>query len=308
MKRLETCWQACGVEADAEMLEIDAMEDAIAPLDEHTTRIRELITRYQACYHEADKEAELIIGAIGSGQCPKESNERPAQRKKELEDCYQILSRWCEDTAVKDIDLKLGDISAEKLLSYIGKATPLKVWQVERIVDKVTEALERNQSYHMMVFDLREIVPGAHPPGEYYKDESEFLEQTKEIIINDTADGREAEMSLAMAIDMLEPCNWDFVGSIVTLLKVIGGELCPERPYACHQRNIKLSPLYDRLVTISNTLGVFWKEEATNKKTDQNILDYLGEVTPIKRWLSASLDKTIRLQLEALSDYWLTFS
>ncbi|MHC4546766.1 MAG: hypothetical protein ACYSYL_19990 [Planctomycetota bacterium] len=41
MKRLETCWQNCGVEADAEILEIDAMEDAIAPLDEQTTQIRE---------------------------------------------------------------------------------------------------------------------------------------------------------------------------------------------------------------------------------------------------------------------------
>ncbi|MHC4120761.1 MAG: hypothetical protein ACYSWO_24995 [Planctomycetota bacterium] len=76
-------WQNCGVEADAEMLEIDAMEDAIAPLDEQTTRIRELITRYEMCYHEADKQAELIITAIGSGQCPEESNERPPQRKKE---------------------------------------------------------------------------------------------------------------------------------------------------------------------------------------------------------------------------------
>ena len=308
MKRLQADWQNCGVEADAEMLEIDAMEDAIAPLDDQTTRIRELITRYQACYHEADKEAELIIGAIGSGQCPKESNERPPQRKKELEDCYQILSRWCEDTAVKDIDLKLGDISAEKLLSYIGKVSPLKVWQVERIVDKVTEALDRSQPYHMMVFDIREYAPGALPPGEYYKDVAESLGQTKDIVIHDTVDGREAKMSLAMAIDMLEPCNWDFVGSIVTLLKAIGGELRPERPYVCHQRNIKLSPLCDRLVTISNTLRVFWKEEETDKKTDQDILDYLGEVTPIKRWLSASLDKTIRLQLEALSDYWLTFS
>ncbi|MHC4354695.1 MAG: hypothetical protein ACYS0H_18485 [Planctomycetota bacterium] len=72
-------WQNCGAEADAEMLEIDAMEDAIAPLDEQTTRIRELITRFEACYHEADKEAEFIISGIGSGQCPKESNERPPQ-------------------------------------------------------------------------------------------------------------------------------------------------------------------------------------------------------------------------------------
>ena len=56
------CWQNCGVQADAEMLDIDKMEDAIVPLDEQTTRIRELITRFEACYHEADKQAELIAG------------------------------------------------------------------------------------------------------------------------------------------------------------------------------------------------------------------------------------------------------
>jgi hypothetical protein len=44
------------------------MEDAIAPLDEQTTRIRELITRFESCYHEADKEAERIIRAIGDGR------------------------------------------------------------------------------------------------------------------------------------------------------------------------------------------------------------------------------------------------
>ena len=302
-------WRNCVEEATEEILAIDKMVETIEPLDEQTTMIRGLITGLESCYHEADKEAERIIKAIGCGQCPKESNERPPQRKKELEDCYRILSRWCEDTTVKDIDSDLGGISAEKLLSYIGEASPLKVWQVGRIVDKVRAALEPNRPYHMMVLDLGDYgEPGARPVGDYYKDKAEFVQQTRETFIHDTVDGLEAKMSLAMAIDMLEPCNWDFVGSIVTLLKAIGGELRPERPYVCHQRNLKLSPLCDRLVTISNTLGVFWKEEETNKKTDQDILDYLGEVTPIKRWLSASLDKTIRLQLEAPSDFWLGFS
>jgi len=301
-------WQNCGVEPDAEMLEIDAMQDAIAPLDEQTTRIRELITRFEACYHEADKQAELIVGAIGSGQCPEESHERPRQRKKELEDCYQILSRWCADTAVKDIDSKLGDISAERLLSYIGEANPLKVWQVERIVDKVRSALEPDRPYHMMVFDVREYAPEALPPGEHYKDAAEFLEQTKDTIIRDTVDGREAKMSLAMAVDMLEPCNWDFVGSIITLLKAIGGQLHSERPYVCHQRNLKRSPLCARLEAISNTLGVFWKEGNSTEDGDANLLTVLGSVTPEKRWLAASLDKTIRLQLGATADFWLTLS
>jgi hypothetical protein len=175
-----TCWQNCGVEADAEMLEIDRMEDAIAPLNEQTTRIRALITRYEACYHEADREAELIVGAIGKGRCPAESNERPPGRKKELENCRDILSRWCEDTTVKDIDSELGGISARKLLSYIGEASPLKAWQVERIVAKVRSALEPNRPYHMMVLDLGDYgEPGAHPVGEHYKDAAEFLEQTK---------------------------------------------------------------------------------------------------------------------------------
>ena len=114
-------------------------------------------------------------------------------------------------------------------------------------------------------------------------------------------------MSLSMAIDMLEPCNWDFVGAIVILLKAIGGKLHPERHYVCHQRNLKLCPLCDRLKTISNTLGVFWKQGETEKPIDSNILTFLGQSTPIKRWLAASLDKTIRLQLEAPSDIWLTF-
>jgi len=278
-------------------------------LNEETTKIRGLITGMEMCYHEADIEAERIIKAIGSGRYPPESNERPPQRKKELEDCYQILSRWYEDTAVKDIDSEFGGIWAEKLLSYIGEANPLKVWQVERIVDKITAALDPSRPYHMMVLDLGDHgEPGAHPVGEYYKDAAEFLQQTKETIIHDTVDGQEAKMSLAMAIDMLMPCNWDFAGSIVTLLKAIGGNLHPERPYVCHSRNLKLSPLCDRMRTISNTLGAFWKEEEeTDETIDRDTLASLGEVTEVKRWLAASLDKTIRMQLEAPSDFWLTF-
>ncbi|MHC4692962.1 MAG: hypothetical protein ACYS67_09480 [Planctomycetota bacterium] len=302
-------WRNCVEQADDEILTIDKMEDAIAPLSEQITKIRQLITGLESCYHEADKEAERIIKAIGSGRCPKESNERPPQRKKELEDCYRILSRWCEDTAVRAMDLEVGGISAERLLNLLGEASPLKVWQVERIVDKVRAALEPGRPYHMMVLDLGDYgEPGARPVGEYYKDKSEFVRQTKETIIHDTVDGQEARISLAMAIDMLEPCNWDFVGSIVTLLKAIGGGLHPERPYVCHQRNLKLSPLCDRLRTISNTLGIFWRAEETNETIDRDILTSLGEATAVKRWLAASLDKTIRLQLEAPSDFWLEFS
>jgi hypothetical protein len=312
---LRDCWLNCVVPddkrflRDKELMAIDEMEDSITPLEEQTIQIRQVITRFEACYHEADKEAEYIVKSIAAGHCLEQSQERPPERKKELENTRHILSMWCENTAIKGIKMNVGGISAEELLSFIGKPSPLKIWQIQRIIDKVTEALNPSQRYHMMVLDLGEFgVPGAPPAGEHYKEDSVFLERTKKTIIHDTVDGRKAKMSLAMAIDMLEPCNWDFVGSIVTLLKAIGGELRPERPYVCHQRNLKLSPLCERLRIISNTLGVFWKKEETEKSIDSNILTLLGEATPIKRWLAASLDATIRLQLEAPSDFWLGFS
>lgn len=301
---LRSCWWNCygpddkSFLEDKELLAIDAMEDSIAPLDDQTVAIRQLITRFELCYHEADKEAERIAKAIGSGRCPKESHARPAKRKKELQNCRRILSRWCKNTAIRGINLDVGGVPADELLSFIGEPSPLKIWQVQRVVDKITEALEPSRRYHWLALDLGDYgEPGAKPAGEYYKDELTFLEQTKKTIIHDTLDGRKSEVSLAMAIDMLMPCHWDFVGVLVIILKAIGGDLHPARPLTCCSRNIKLSPLCDRMKIISNTLGAFWKGKKTAKKIDRDILISLGQATPVKCWLAASLDKTIRLHL-----------
>ena len=311
---LRACWQNCyapddkRVLDDKELLAIDAMEDAIGPLDEHTTQIRRLITRFEACYHEADKEAELIAEAIGSGRPPAESHERPPQRRRELQNSHDVLLAWREGASAKCRDVDVGGVRADELLGYIGEPSPLKMWQVERVIDKLKQALDSSCCYYNMALDVGEYgEPGAVKAGEHYKDDSAFLEQTKETIIHDTVDGRKAEISLAMAIDLLMPCHWDFVGGLVIILKAIGGELHPERPYACCSRNLKLSSLCERLRTISNTLRIFWKAGKTTKNIDGDVLASLGEVTEVKRWLAASLDKTIRLHLEACSDFWLKF-
>jgi len=138
---------------------------------------------------------------------------------------------------------------------------------------------------------------GTNPAREYYKDDSAFLKQTKQTIILDTVDGRKSKVSLAMAIDLLMPCHWDFVGCLVNILKAIGGDLHPAKPFTCCARNIKLSPLCDRMRTISNTLMAFWKGKKTAGNIDRKILANLGQAAPVKCWLAASLDKTIRLHL-----------
>jgi hypothetical protein len=182
---LRACWLNCyGPDNktfldDKELQQIDAMQDAIAPLDDQPKALRQLITRFEACYHEADKEAEYIIKSIAAGHCLEQSQERPPERKKELENARSILSMWCENPVIKGIGLDVGGVPADELFSFIGK----------------------------------------------------------------------------------------------------------------------LSPLCDRLRAISNTLKVFWKGKRTTKNIDHDILLTLGEPTPVKRWLAASLDKTIKLHL-----------
>jgi hypothetical protein len=302
--KMRECWLNCygpddkSFLEDKELLTINAMEDAIAQLDDQTKAIRQLITRFEACYHEADKEAEYIIKSIAAVRCLEQSQERPAERKKELQDCHDILSAWCEGAFDKVRNRDVGGITAEELIGFIGEPNPLKVWQVERIVDKVGEALDPSRPYHRLALDLGDYgEPGAHEAGQHYKDNQDFLERTNKTIIHDTVDGRESKVSLGMAIDMLMPCHWDFVGGLIIILKAIGGDLHPAKPFACCARNIKLSPLCDRLKTISNTLNSFWKSKKTSRNIDRDIIASLGDATPVKRWLAASLDKTIRLHL-----------
>ncbi len=301
---LRACWLNCyGPDdkrflEDKELLAINAMEDAIAPLDDRTKAIRQLITRFELCYHEADKEDERIINAIGSGWPPVESGERPPKRKQELQNCRDILLAWCEDSFDKVRNIDVSGIPADKLTSFIGEPNPLKIWQVKRIVDRVSQALDPNYIYHWLVMDpvgLSEA--GKYQPEKYFENDSAFLEQTRKTIIHDTVDGHKSGVSLALGIDLLMPCHWDFVGSVATILKAIGGNLHPAKPLACCIRNIKLSPLCDRMRTISNTLRAFWKGKKTIKNIDSDILSILGKSTPEKRWLAASLDKTIRLHL-----------
>jgi len=302
--KVRSCWWNCYAPDDdsflddKELLAIDAIEDAITPLDEQTAAIRQLITRFELCYRAADEEAERIANAISTGVLPAESSERSPERKAELENSRRILSQWCENQNVEDVDLNVGGISAEALAGFIGEPSPLKIWQVQRIVERVGEALDPNQHYYRMALYVGDYgEPGTGSVGEHYKDNADFLAKTRKTAIHDTLEGRKSKVSLAMAVDLLEPCHWDFVGALIAILKAIGGNLHPVDAFACCARNVKLSPLCDRVKIISNTLGVFWKDEGQGKEIDRDLLAALGKPTPAKRWLAASLDRTIRLQL-----------
>jgi hypothetical protein len=215
-----------------------------------------------------------------------------------LQNSHDILLAWCQDASAKCTDLEAGGIDARELIDLIGKQTSLKVWQVQRIVDKVSEALDPSCTYHRIAFDFGDYgEPGAVKAGDHYEDQRDFVARTKATLISDTHNGNKAQVSLAIAIDVLEPCCWNFVGNLAIILKAIGGDLNPDKPLALCQRNIKLSPLCDRLLVIANTLRAFCQGTAREDDVDNVVLSVLADKTPVKHWLTASLDKTIRSQL-----------
>jgi len=304
-------WNNCLVpDGDAEVGAIDALEDSIAPLDEETKRIRGLIARFEACHHKAERWAELIVEAIGSGSTTKGPGTRPPGKREPVEqvwqNCAAVLSAWCAGCPADTIGLDVGGVPASELVRSIGERTPLKEWQVQRVVDKVREYVAWPRSYSDPSFryagmqecgaDYESIQVEECP--ERYREHSRFWQATMQTVIHDTVDGRPAEITLAVAIDHLQPCNWNFVQNLAIVLKAIGGDLFPREPLAAHARNIKRAPIRERMKAVSNTLRAFCGDAKAGKDTDGRVLAVLGERTPVKHWLAASLDKTIRLHLD----------
>ena len=287
---MRSWWENCASEPDEEILAIDAMEDSVVPLDDKTARIRRLITSLELCHHKAERHVEVIIEAIGSGSASKGPGTRPPGQRQPVEEmwgrCAASLSAWCAGCPAEALELDVGGIPASQLVGFIGDRSPLKEWQVQRIVDKVRSFLEPS-------FRYAEIV--EYP--EHYREHSDFRHLTIQTIIRDAVDGREAEITLASAIDHLEPCHWDFVGNLSIVLKAIGGDLSPEKPFAACGRNIKLTPIRHRMKIVTNTLRAFCEVGDMPKDVDSYVLRLLGARTPIKHWLAASLEKTISLQL-----------
>jgi hypothetical protein len=117
-------------------------------------------------------------------------------------------------------------------------------------------------------------------------------------VYGDLGYGERTALSLATAIDMLMPCHWDYVRNLGTVLGVIGGDPTPERPFAFCARNIKLTPIRERMKIVSHTLQAFCQDRPLEDGVDREILQGLGEPSRQRQWLAASLEKTIRLQLD----------
>ena len=181
----------------------------------------------------------------------------------------------------------------------------MKEWQVQRVIERIGNLIHWPQScddptaqYTWLLLNDGEYESAYRDrcPKRYMEHEA-FWRTTARTILHDTHDGETAELSLALAIDMLWPCHWRFVANLQIVLDAIGGNLHPEKPFAACGRNIRLVPNRERMEAVSRTLRAFCSVGAADDEADKQMLTLLGESTDVKKWLALSLDKTIRLQL-----------
>jgi len=307
-------WRNCALEADPEILEIDAMEDRIAPIGADLSAIRRLISSLELCHHKAERWVHNAIEAIGSGESRKGLGTRPPGQHHPAEAVWQsagaALSAWCAGRPAANVDRSVGTVPAASLLACLGERSPLKEWQVHRVIAKIHSSIHWPQALDDPSAQYAWILLSG---GEYeswyrdacpeeYEEHEDFWFTTVRTIIHDTDRGDEARLSLGLAIDMLMPCHWRFVENLRIVLAAIGGTLEATTPFAACGRNIGLSPLRPRMRVVSNTLRAFSGVRESDGGVDGGLLALLGEPTDAKRWLALSLDKTIRLQMDPPDD------
>ncbi len=307
-------WRNCALHADSEIIAIDGMEDQIAPLGANVSKIRELISSLELCHHKADRWVYNIIEAIGAGETTKGLGTRSPGRQHPSETVWQnacnALSAWCAGCSSTKVDLPIDNIPASRLLACLGERSPLKEWQVQRVIEKIRSFIQWPQSRDD---PTAQYVWLLLSPGDYefvylnqcpdhYKQGEDFWRITVRTIIHDTENGDDADLSLAIAIDMLWPCHWRFVENLRIVLDAIGGKLNSEKPFAACGRNIILLPIRRQMEIASNTLGAFCGDREPDREVDRDLLVLLGKPTETKKWLAASLDKTIVLQMHPPTD------
>jgi SAM-dependent methyltransferase len=286
-------WHSLTEETDEEIAAIDALEGDLSALDEGSKRVRMLIARLHMNHHKAPRHVACIIDGIRSGQTTKGYGTRTEDKRHPKEQMWRsfidVLSAWCMGNMSTMFYLDAESLGNVNPVERLAAPTPLKMWQVQRIIARIR------------------VGSGLYPSAEYvpledhrdeYKDEVKHYDATLKTVIQDKVDGKRAKLSLAWAIDNLEPWHWNFEQNLGIILDAINGKLQTDQGFAAGHRNVRACPFRPDMKQTASTLRAFSGLYDGGGKIDGEVLSALGSAKPLKQWLAASLEKTIRMQLD----------
>jgi hypothetical protein len=306
-RSLRAHWVNCCLEPDGEIIEIDHMEDRLDPKErEQAQGIRRLITRFEVCHWNSDRWLERIVQAIGEGRVPPTSGRPRAQHPlAQMLICLQrVLACWVARATTPIPQCIILEKTGAEILHSLGTWTPFKAWVVQRLLD----GLEHHLRVHRLLppselpparsysGDLNLDSPNADP---YFPDSLDWLAEarSRKLKTRKEIGDKVQEHSLAMLISSPNPCNEFYFRFLFALFeylddpeneRILPSPFCGNVSLARHRR-------YGQAI---NALRAYLGQPPEGSlPLDDTVLSQLGEPNPAKRWLAASLEKTLREQL-----------
>jgi len=280
-------WRNLGEYRDAEIERIDAMEDALGVLLEDARTIRQLIASLEMCHHKAKRRVANLLQAIGEGRTakgprlPKGEPLRPEQvRWRALAD---VLDLWVTQVPHEDAldELPHHAAAIRDFYHRLGEFSSLKAWQIEHIRLRILD--------HVFPFVHYKSIERDEP-------DSDSRRQTlAQRLVTSGPPGAKTDFSLAGAIDNTVPCNWNFEANLRLVLSTIGGNGEMSGIWAAHGCNLRFNPLREEMMALAAALGDFVADRSPGERAP--LVEPLGDPAPLKKWLAASLAKTIRVEM-----------
>ena len=301
---LRQWWNNVAQEPDKEILAIDKLEDDLefpSIQDKKLTYdIRQAIGGLEGCHFKVEHRINRIIYAIRNNHFPQSNQRESAQLNKDWVRKWEIILNYLEDwsslnpnTSSKKQEF-INGVKTEKINELLGEKTILKTWQVNFIIDSIRELLElwfikqdsSNKKWAQQTITNKEI------QMKYEKLNPEFWEKTSELNIPIKEINHLISLPELMNTYEYIVCisNPNFMNDLLSILGVIGGKAT----YIHQTCAFYLDSLKEFVGSFLTILQKFLEKSNYEISSDNELMDLFGEKTPIKHWLVASLEKTIR--------------
>jgi hypothetical protein len=305
-RSLRRHWINCCLQPDLEVIDIDRMEDELTAKERgRALPIRRLIARFETCHWNSDRWLERIVQAIAEERVPPTSGRpRTEHPLAQMLGCLrQLLTHWvARSTGLPQCAIL--DRSSTEIVRSLGTWTPYKAWVVQRII----EGLE----HHMCSAGLLELPATSRAPSlpgdialdspeadPYFADSLDLLARARSqrLKVKREIGGQVQEHSLAQLIGSLTPCNETYFLFLFALFdvldapdedRILPAPFCGSISHSRQQRYCQV------INALRQYLG---KPPEGSLAEDEAVLARLGEPTSVKRWLAASLEKTLREQV-----------
>ena len=185
-------------------------------------------------------------------------------------------------------------VKPDNINKILGEETTLKAWQVSFIIESIRELLElwfikqdsSNKKWAQQTIIIKEI------QIKYEKLNPEFWEETSNLLIPIKEKDHLVSIPELMHTYEYIVCisNLNFMNGLLSILGVIGGKAT----YVHQTCAFYLDSLKEFVDSFLTKLQKFLTENNNEISRDDEVMDLFGEKTPIKFWLVASLDKTIK--------------